>query len=68
MISNEIVSHTVAKMRDIGTELRSIADAFVTLSNVAARIVACAEALEAEAVNLEPPPETPEAERSSHRS
>lgn len=58
MTSNEIIAHSVGKMRDIVAELR----------HLAARCIACAEVLKAQADNLEPPPATPETDRSSHRS
>lgn len=65
MVSNEILARTAAKSRLIAREMREHADrllATVTRARLAANT------LDLMAGDLEPPPEAPEADRSSHRS
>lgn len=65
MVSNEIIARTAAKMRFIASEIRAYAG---QLLEAATRARTAANTLELMASDLEPPPETPESDRSSHRS
>lgn len=64
-VSNEIIARTAAKARLLAREIRIYAG---QLLEAATRARTAANTLELIASDLEPPPETPEADRSSHRS
>lgn len=65
MVSNEILARAATRARLLAREIRIYSG---ELLDAASRARAAANTLELMASDLEPPPETPESDRSSHRS